>query len=61
MRNAVQRLGEIMAGIVRTAEEKNRERCGYKAMNSVCTFIGGCMNREQDKCGGDEFVRKAQR
>lgn len=55
---AMQKLGDVLADIVQTAEEKNRERCGYRAASSVCTFIGGCVNRQGDKCGGDEFVKK---
>lgn len=60
LRAAMQQFGDVLAEIVSTAEEKNRERCGYRAVTSVCTFIGGCVNRNGDQCGGDEFVKKGR-
>lgn len=55
------KLTGILAGIARTADEKNRERCPYKTVALRCTFRSGCQNQQRDStgmmCGGDEFVR----
>jgi ribosome modulation factor len=61
IRQAMAKLTGILAGIARTADEKNRDRCPYKTVALRCTFRSGCQNQRRDStgmmCGGDEFVR----
>lgn len=56
-----EKLTDVLSGIARTADEKNRERCPYKTVALRCTFRGGCQNQRRDSadmmCGGDEFVQ----
>ncbi len=61
VREAMGRLRATLTQIALTAEEKSRERCGYRARDSRCTFAGGCTNKRGTMCGGDEFVRFAPR
>ncbi len=61
VRDAMERLRATLTQIVATGEEKSRERCGYRARDSRCTFAGGCMNKRGTMCGGDEFIRFAPR
>jgi hypothetical protein len=61
IRAALAKLTAILAGIARTADEKNLERCPYKTVALCCTYSGGCQNQRRDSadmmCGGDEFVQ----
>jgi ribosome modulation factor len=61
IRVALGKLTDVLTGIARTADEKNRERCPYKTVALRCTYSGGCQNQRRDSidmmCGGDEFVR----
>ena len=58
---AVAKLTDVLAGIARIADEKNRERCPYKTVEWQCTYSGGCRNQQRAQstmmCSGDEFVR----
>jgi hypothetical protein len=47
VRAALGKLTDVLAGIARTADEKNRERCPYKTVDSVCTYSGGCQNQNR--------------
>ena len=48
IRAAIVKLTETLAGIARTADEKNRERCPYKTVEFKCTYAGGCRNQKHD-------------
>ncbi len=60
IRQALGKLTEVLAGIARTADEKNRERCPYKTVASMCTYAGGCQNQRRDAsvihCTGDRLI-----
>ena len=65
IRAALGRLTDVLAGIARTADEKNRERCPYKTIDLRCTYTGGCENQERNtshfapgtshSCAGDHL------
>ncbi len=49
IREAIAKLTEVLAGIARTADDKNRERCPYKTADLRCTYSGGCRNQVWDR------------
>ncbi len=65
IRVAISRLTDVLASIVRTADEKNRKRCPYKTVDLRCTYSGGCRNQirgvshaalgTSHSCGGDDL------
>ena len=60
IRTALANLTDVLAGIARTADEKNRERCPYKTVDLRCTYAGGCQNQQRKAgailCTGDSFI-----
>ena len=60
IRTALADLTDVLAGIARTADEKNRERCPYKTVDLRCTHAGGCQNQKRKTgailCTGDSFI-----
>lgn len=61
LRAALGRLGDVMAGIVETAESQRGKRCPHRGVRDICAYPGGCRNqvRWADKtrrCGGDAHV-----
>lgn len=59
IRASLAKLSEVLAGIARTADEKNRERCPYKTVELSCTYVAGCRNQlrafDAIHCGGDHL------
>jgi ribosome modulation factor len=60
VRAALAKLTDVLTGIARTADEKNRERCPYKTVELRCTYAGGCQNQRREsaaiQCLGDELI-----
>jgi len=45
IRASLTKLTDVLTGIARTADAKNRERCPYKTADLRCTYAGGCQNQ----------------
>ena len=60
IRESLARLTEVLSGIARTADAKNRERCPYKTVELRCTYRGGCQNQRRKSgiihCAGDYLI-----
>ena len=60
IRAAIAKLTDVLTGIARTADEKNRERCPYKTVDLRCTYQGGCQNQRRESgtihCTGDHLI-----
>ena len=69
IRNALAKLADVLGGIARTADEKNRGRCPYKTVDLRCTYSGGCQNQVRDAsrfalgtshfCAGDHLIDRS--
>jgi hypothetical protein len=60
IRQAIAKLTDVLVGIARTADERNRERCPYKTVELRCTFQSGCQNQRRAAgtihCTGDHLL-----
>jgi hypothetical protein len=62
IRRAQESLRETLRGIIGTYEERKGERCPYRSATDVCTYRGGCVNKQRmpdgtKKCGGDHKLK----
>jgi hypothetical protein len=62
IRAALASLGDTVRDLVDAIEAKKGERCPYRSATDVCTYRGGCVNRQRgpDKtwlCGGDHMLK----
>jgi len=62
LRQACDRLREVLTDVAKTIEAKKHERCPYRTAKDLCTYRGGCVNKQREghghyRCGGDHMLR----